>query len=35
MYYATISVKTILNNIIEAAVVMLKVTVERKSDKIG
>jgi hypothetical protein len=35
MDYATISVKTILNNIIEAAVVMLKVTVERKSDKIG
>jgi hypothetical protein len=35
MGYATISVKTILNNIIEAAVVMLKVTVERKGDKIG
>ena len=35
MDYATISVKTTFNNIIETAVVMLKVTVERKSDKIG
>jgi hypothetical protein len=33
--YATFSVKTILDHVIEAAVAVLKVSVKRKSRKIG